>query len=128
MVLNTHPKRRKNETDNIPFHIGELVTKIRRARSRWQRSRNNDDRLIHNRLRRKLHTPLANVKYRTFEHYTASLSKDDHTIWKATKMLERTQISIEPTRKADRSWAKSDSEKTTTFANILNMYLHHFLT
>jgi hypothetical protein len=59
------------------------------------------------------------VKNKTFEHYIASLSKDDHTIWKATKKLKGPQMSILPIRKADRSWAKSDSEKATMFVEHL---------
>jgi hypothetical protein len=79
------PKEERKKIDNIPPLIRELVTEKRRARSRWQRSRNNDDRLIYSRLSRKLHNALTNAKHKTFEHYTASLSKNDHTIWKATK-------------------------------------------
>jgi hypothetical protein len=45
------PKEEIKKIDNITLHICELVTEKRRARSRWQRSRNNDDRLINNRLR-----------------------------------------------------------------------------
>jgi hypothetical protein len=71
--------------------------------SRWQRSRNSDDRLIFNTLRRKLHNALTNAKNKTFEYYIASLSKDDHTIWKATRKFKRPQISIPPIRKSDRS-------------------------
>jgi hypothetical protein len=83
------PKEERKKIDNFPFHIRELVTKRkRRASSRWQRSRNSDVRLINNRLRRKVHTALANVRNRTFEHYIASVSKDDHTIWKATERLK----------------------------------------
>jgi hypothetical protein len=85
VVFNTHPKKEIKETDNIPLHIRELVTEKRRARSRWQTSRNNDYRLIYSRLSRKLHNALKNEKNETLEHYTVSLSKDDHTIWKATK-------------------------------------------
>jgi hypothetical protein len=48
-----------------------------------------------------------------------SLSKDDHTIWKATRKFKRPQISIPLIRKLDRSWVKSDSEKATTFAKHL---------
>jgi hypothetical protein len=40
-------------------------------------------------------------------------------MWKATKQFKRPQISIPPIRKSDRSWAKSDSEKATTFAEYL---------
>jgi hypothetical protein len=41
-------------------------------------------------------------------------------MWKATKKFKRPQISIPPIRKADRSWAKSDSEKTETFGEHLS--------
>jgi hypothetical protein len=120
VVFNTHPKRRNKENiDNVPFRIRELVTEKRRARSKWHRSRNNDDRLIYNRLRRKLRNALTNAKNKTFEHYIASLSKDDYAIWKATKKLKRPQVSIPPIGKADRSWAKNDSKKSTTFAEHL---------
>jgi hypothetical protein len=74
------PKEGRNKIDNIPFHIRELVTEKRRARSKWQSSRNNDDRLIYSKLRRKLHNALTNAKNKTFEYYIASFSKDDHTI------------------------------------------------
>jgi hypothetical protein len=83
------PKEVREKIDNISFHIRELVTEKRRARSKWQRLRNNDDRLIYNRLRRKLHNALTNDKNKTFEYYIASLSKDDHTIWKATSKFKR---------------------------------------
>jgi hypothetical protein len=48
-------------------------------------------------------------------------------MWKAAKKLRRPQISIPPIRKADRSWAKSDSEKATMFAEHLEQ-VHNFLT
>jgi hypothetical protein len=68
------PKEERKKIDNIPFHTRELVTEKRRTRNRWQRSRNNNDRLINNRVRRKLHNALINAKNETFEHYIASLS------------------------------------------------------
>jgi hypothetical protein len=66
-------------------------------------------------LRQKLHNTLTNAKNTTFEHYIASLFKDDHTIWKETK-LRRPQRSIPLIRKTDRNWEKSDSKKATMFA------------
>jgi hypothetical protein len=59
------------------------------------------------------------VENRAFEHYIASLSTGDHTIWKATERLKGPRISIPPLRNADRSWAKSDSEEATTFEKYL---------
>jgi hypothetical protein len=53
-------------TYNFPLHIRELVAEKRRARNRWQRSRNNDDRIGYNRLKRRLHNTLANAKKHDF--------------------------------------------------------------
>jgi hypothetical protein len=69
-----------------------------------QRSRNNDDGLIYNRLRRKQHNALTNAKNKTFEYYIASLSKDDHQNGRQEK-FKRTQISIPPIKNSDTSWA-----------------------
>jgi hypothetical protein len=65
------------------------------------------------------HNTLTNATNKAFEYYIASLPKDDHTIWKAIKKFKRPQISIPPIRKSDRSWAKRDSKKATTFAEHL---------
>jgi hypothetical protein len=78
-----------------------MVAEKRRARNMWQRSRNNDDRISYNRLKRRLHNTLANARNTTFEQYITSLNNEDYTIWKATKKLKRPQISITPIRKAD---------------------------
>ena len=51
----THPPRTPPAPGNTtPLHIRNLVTEKRRARSRWQRSRNQGDRAIYNRLKRNL--------------------------------------------------------------------------
>jgi hypothetical protein len=66
---------------NIPVHIRELVAEKQTVRNRWQNSRNNNDRINYNRLKRRLHNMLVNIRNITFGRYIASLSKDDHTIW-----------------------------------------------
>lgn len=111
-----NPAAEAKKVDDIPLHIRELVILKRRARSKWHKSRNNNDRLTYCRLRRKLHNALTNARNATFEQYITSLSKDDHTIWKATKKFKRPQTSNPPIRKTDGSWAKSDADKATTFA------------
>jgi hypothetical protein len=82
-----------------------------------QGSRNNDDKLIYNRLRGKLHNALTNAKNKTFENYIASLSKDDHTTLKATKKLKIPQISIPPIRNEDESWGERLGEGFTPLYN-----------
>jgi hypothetical protein len=71
-------------------------------------------------LKRRLHNTLANTRNISFQQYITSLSKDDYTIWKATKKFKWPQISIPPIRKADRSWAKSHLEKAENFAEQLS--------
>jgi hypothetical protein len=79
---------RTKPADNTPLHIRELIAEKRQSRGRWQRSRNQGDRLIYNRLRRKLQTALQNANNDTFAHFLTSLSPNDNTLWKATKRLK----------------------------------------
>jgi hypothetical protein len=46
------PPNKIKSTCNIPLHICKLVAEKCRARNRWQRSRNNKDRINYNRLKR----------------------------------------------------------------------------
>jgi len=121
------PRPRPKPVDNACLYIRELIAEKRRSRGRWQRSRNQGDRLIYNRLKRKLQTSLRNANNATFENYLTSLSPSDNTLWKATKRLKRPQISIPPIRKAGGCWARSDDEKATTFADHLQQVFtpHH---
>jgi len=109
--------RHKNEALRSAY--ASLTPKKRRSRGRWQRSRDQGDRIIYNRLKTKLQTALRNANNATFEHNLTSLSPSDNTLWKATKRLKRPQTSIPPIRKADGSWAKSDDEKAMAFADHL---------
>jgi len=123
------PRARTKPVNNIPLHIRELLAEKRRSCRIWQWSRNHGDRIIYNRLNRKLQTALRHANNATFEHYLTSLSPSDNTLWKATKRLKRPLISIPPIRKVDGSWAKSDDEKAMAFADHLQHVFtpHHFL-
>ena len=74
------PRARTKPADITPFHIRELIAEKRRSRGRWQRSRNQGDRLIYNRLKRQLQTALRNASNATSEHYLTSLSPSDNTL------------------------------------------------
>lgn len=43
----------------------------------------------------------------------------DYSLWKVTKKIKRPIIPSSPLRKSDHSWARSDQEKATTFAEHL---------
>jgi len=113
----TPPRARTTSANNTPLYIRELIAEKRRSRGRWQRSRNQDDRLIYNRLRRKLQAALRNANNDSFAHYLTSLSPDDNSLWKATKRLRRPQVQIPQLRNADGSWAKSDDDKAQNLAD-----------
>jgi len=121
------PSTRKKPVNNTPLYIRTLIAEKRRSRGRWQQSRNEVDRIICNRLKRKLQTALRNTNNATFEHYLTSFSPSDNTLWKATKRLKRPQTLIPPIRKADGSWAKRDDEKAMAFADYLQKVFtpHH---
>ena len=109
----------KDPTDSTPLHIRALVTEKRRARSRWHRSRNPLDKREYNRLTRQLKTALQTIRNSTFETYISSLSRDDHTIWKATKQFKRPTLHVPPILRDDDTWSISDKDKATTFASHL---------
>jgi len=75
----------KDPISLTPPHIREIVTENRRARNRWQRNRNPIDKRVYNQLTRQLRAALQDTRNTTFETYINTLSKEDHTIWKATK-------------------------------------------
>ena len=52
-----------------------------------QRSHNQGNRAIYNRLKRKLQTALRDTRNANFAHFLTSLSPDDSSLWEATKMF-----------------------------------------
>jgi hypothetical protein len=103
-------KHQVPESHNIPLHVKELAHEKRRARRRWQNSRNLQDKTYINRLTHNLQTAITVTKNEAFYHIT-ELSTYDQSIWKATKEFKRVIVPIPPLRKPDRSWAHSPSEK-----------------
>jgi hypothetical protein len=66
-----------------------VVYEKRRARRRWQNSRNPPDKTYPNRLSHSLQTASRQTKKNeTFNHYITELSTTGHSIWKATKEFE----------------------------------------
>jgi hypothetical protein len=112
-------KKQASELHYIPLQIKELVHEKRRARRRWQNTRNSQDRTYLNRLTHNLQAAIRQIKNETINHFVSKLAVGDHTIWKATKKFKRPTVAIPPLRKQDRSWARSTSEKSVLFAEHL---------
>lgn len=113
-ATSTHPA-----DTNIPRHIRHLVTEKRKARKKWQQTKQRQNKTLYNRLTHQLHTELMKVRNDTFQYYITNLSPIDHTIWKATKKFNRPTASIPPIKNLDDTWARSDKEKADTFADHL---------
>jgi hypothetical protein len=54
-----------------------------------------------------------------FKTFITNLLPDDHSLWKATEKFKRSTIAIPPIRKQDRSWTRTNKEKTNLFAEYL---------
>lgn len=107
------------EIHNIPLHIRQLVVEKRRARAKWQRSRNPRDKTTLNNLTHRLRNVIQENRNATFSYYISTLSPEDHTIWKATKKFKRPITQIPPLRKPAGNWARSKEEKANTFGDHL---------
>lgn len=104
---------------NIPNEILEMVKQKRKARARWQRTRNPVDKNIFNRLTNKLKNKLKQNREQTYQYYLSNLSKTEHTIWKVTKKDKKPQITKSPIKNNHNEWVRSDQEKADTFAQHL---------
>lgn len=107
------------DNKNIPLHIKELVQEKRRARRRWQQTRNIQDKTQLNRLTHRLHQAIVESRNSAFKYYITNLSADDHSIWKATKKFKRPVVAAPPIRKPNNNWARTDEEKADLFADYL---------
>lgn len=115
------PERRKILPDyhNIPLHIKRLIQEKRKARGKWQRTRNPQNKTILNRLTHRLSVAMQEARNASFEHYITSLTLNDHSIWKAAKKFKRPVIAVSPIRNPVGSWARSNEDKANVFAEHL---------
>lgn len=102
-----------------PTLIKRKIAEKRRLRRIWQNTRHPGDKANFNRAAQNLKRLLYDTKNQWFGEYTQSLTAteaSDYSLWKATKRLKRPKVPISPILKPDGSWAKSNVEKSETFA------------
>jgi len=63
---------------------------------------------------------LQDVLNATFKSYITSLSTDEHSIWKATKLLKRPIVHTPPLLQEDGNWHVTDKEKAADFPAYLS--------
>ena len=119
---NTKTSKLKKICANYPEYITNKVKEKRRARKRWQQSRDPVDKNILNNLSQSLNREIKKFKEDSLKKYVSNLSADkktNYSLWKATKKLKSTVTHRAPIRKSDSSWAKSNIEKAEAFAEHL---------
>lgn len=103
----------------LPEHIRNLLVLKRRARARWQRTRYPSDRFTFNRLTQQLKSSLSEFRSRNFDEYLESLTKEDNSLWNATRKILHFHSVPSPIQLDDGTWARSDEEKAFIFASHL---------
>jgi len=74
----------------------------------------------YNTLTRRLKVVLQDVRNATFECYITSLSSDDHSVWKAIKLLKRPIVHIPPLLQEDGIWGVTYKGEAAAFAAYLS--------
>lgn len=102
--------------------VKEALLDKRRLRKTWMATRSPQDRARFNEAVRNLKDVLSNEKNQAIQNYLEGLSPTeatDHSLWKATAKIRKTQDFVPPIRKNDGSWARTDKEKANVFAEHL---------
>lgn len=119
---NTKPRQSVKISTSYPEYITSKVKAKRRARKRWQQSRDPADKNILNNLTQRLSREIEWFKENSMKNYLSNLSAEkesNYSLWKATKKLKNTVSHKAPIKKTDGSWAKSNKEKAEIFAEHL---------
>lgn len=107
---------------NYPAETRDLVKDKRRARRRWQQSRDPADKTILNNKTQQLRREIQKLKEDSISTYLKELSANEETdcsLWKATKKIKRPVTSIPPIRSNNGSWARDNKQKAELFAEHL---------
>ncbi|CAH2100420.1 unnamed protein product [Euphydryas editha] len=112
----------KSDAQSVAPNILDIIKEKRKTRKLWQQNRCPDTKKIFNHKVRELKQLLERDRNASFQAYLEGLdatAATDYSLWKATKKIKRPIVTSSPLRKLDLSWARSDQEKATTFAEHL---------
>lgn len=108
--------------NNYPLEIRIMVKEKRKARRRWQQSRDPADKTVLNRKTQMLKREIQKLKEESINFYLQNLTADvetEYSLWKATKRIKRPIAQIPPIRKRDGTWAHDNKQKAEIFADHL---------
>jgi retron-type reverse transcriptase len=120
-----HPVN-KHATRDFPLQIRILIQERRRARRLWQQSRLPSQRQIFNNINNRLKREIRIFNQQAFEKKMESLSSEDGTLWRQTKMILGDNEIPQPLRNEDGTWVRSDVEMSEIFAaHLANSFQPH---
>lgn len=112
----------QSQVINIPLEIKKLISEKRKARAKWQRTHNPNDKTIYNRLGNTLKQKLRQTRDENYSKYITNLNRHDHSIWKPIKSSKKPVTASSPIRietPNGTTWARSNNEKADLFARHL---------
>ena len=101
---NTKEIKRRTVGINYPAEIKQLVGEKRKARRRWQQTRDPKDKTVQNRRTTNLKREIQKWKEESVQYYLVNLTNEKETefsLWKATKKLKRPLSQIPPIKKTN---------------------------
>lgn len=119
---NTKISTSRKISTSYPDYIMKKVKDKRRARKRWQQSRDPADKTILNNISQQLSREIKLFKEISLNKFFSDLSADkesNYSLWKATKKCKSTVAHSAPIRRTDGTWARSNQEKADIFAEHL---------
>jgi hypothetical protein len=111
--------KRRTVGHNYPIEIRKILSDKRKARRKWQQTRDPRDKTQFNNLTQQLRREIKEVKNETFTRYLNELSNDsstDYSLWKATRCIKRPTIQNAPIKQINGTWARDNQQKSDTFA------------
>ena len=116
---NTRQLNSKKYSKSYPDYILRKVREKRRARKRWQQSRDPADKNILNNLSKQLHKEIKKFNEHSLKNFLSNLSPEkdtNYSLWKVTKKKISSVTYRPPIKRNNGTWAKINSEKAAIFA------------
>ena len=120
---NTKQSNSKKINKSYPSYILTKIKEKRKARKRWQQSRDPADKNNLNFLSKQLTREIKRFNENSLKNFLSNLSPEkdtNYSLWKATKKRLSTVTYRPPIKRNNGTWAKSNNEKAAIFAEHLS--------
>lgn len=119
----------KEQQVQCPVAIKNKITEKRKLRKKWQTTRLLTDKNKFNQAAKSLKKLLIDRKNFSVQVYLENLTptmSTEYSLWRATKKLKQPQQANPPIRLPDSTWAKTNQQKASAFAEHLEKVFQPF--